>query len=102
MYFYRQLHLIVTKYEDFKLVAYAKRNLGKIDQFVFFDTILDAISSCNNDFNTSLQSTVDDCTFRKRDISEYVQSFLQGKTRLNKLKLVEKDSVAFQTDIIFD
>ena len=95
MYFYRQLHLIVTKYEDFKLVAYAKKNLGKVDQFVFFDTILDAISSCNNDFNTSLQSTVDDCTFRKRDTFEYVQSFLQGKTRLNKLKLVEKDSAAF-------
>jgi ATP-dependent Clp protease ATP-binding subunit ClpA len=95
IYFGRQLRDIITKYEDFKLVAYAKKNLSKIDQFVFFDTILDAISSCNNDFNTALQSTVDDCTFRKRDTFEYVQSFLLGKTRLNKLKLVEKDSAAF-------
>lgn len=95
IYFGRQLRDIITKYEDFKLVAYAKKNLEKIDQFVFFDTILDAISSCNNDFNTSLQSTVDDCTFRKRDTFEYVQSFLLGKTRLNKLKLVEKDNAIF-------
>lgn len=95
IYFGKQLRDIITKYEDFKLVAYAKKNLSKIDQFVFFDTILDAISSCNNDFNTALQSTVDDCTFRKRDTFEYVQSFLLGKTRLNKLKLVEKDSAAF-------
>lgn len=95
IYFSRQLRDIITKYDDFKLVAYAKKNLSKIDQFVFFDTILDAISSCNNDFNTALQSTVDDCTFRKRDTFEYVQSFLLGKTRLNKLKLVEKDNAAF-------
>lgn len=95
IYFGRQLRDIITKYEDFKLVAYAKKNLSKIDQFVFFDTILDAISSCNNDFNTALQSTVDDCTFRKRDTFEYVQSFLLGKTRLNKLKLVEKDNASF-------
>lgn len=95
IYFGRQLRDIITKYEDFKLVTYAKKNLSKIDQFVFFDTILDAISSCNNDFNTALQSTVDDCTFRKRDTFEYVQSFLLGKTRLNKLKLVEKDNATF-------
>lgn len=95
IYFGRQLRDIITKYEDFKLVAYAKKNLEKIDQFVFFDTILDAISSCNNDYNTSLQSTVEDCTFRKRDTFEYVQSFLLGKTRLNKLKLVEKDNAIF-------
>ena len=95
IYFGRQLRDIITKYEDFKLVAYAKKNLSKIDQFVFFDTILDAISGCNNDFNTALQSTVDDCTFRKRDTFEYVQSFLLGKTRLNKLKLVEKDNAIF-------
>lgn len=95
MYFKKQFNLILDKYIDFKLVSFAKKNLGFIDQFVFFDTIIDAISSCNNDFNTALQSTVDDCTFRRRDTFEYVQSFLQGKTRLNKLKLVEKDSAAF-------
>jgi ATP-dependent Clp protease ATP-binding subunit ClpA len=95
MYFIKQLRDLITKYEDFKLVAFAKKNLGNVDQFVFFDTILDAISCCSNDFNTALQSTVEDCTFRKRDTFEYVQNFLQDKTKLNKLKLVEKDSTAF-------
>lgn len=95
IYFYKQLREIFEKYEDFKLVAYAKKNLNKIDQFVFFDTIIDAISTCNNDFNTGLQSTVEDCTFRKRDTFEYVQKFLLGKTRLNKLKLIEKDNATF-------
>lgn len=66
-----------------------------MEQFVFFVTILDAISYCNNDYNTNLQNTVEEGTFKRRDAFEYVQNFLQDKTRLNKLKLVEKDSAAF-------
>ncbi len=94
-YFSRRFYQITSKYEEYKLVNYAMKNLSLIDQFVFFDTILDAISSCSNDFNTGLQSTVEDCTFRKRDTFEYIQNFLLGKTRLNKLKLIEKDKATF-------
>jgi SpoVK/Ycf46/Vps4 family AAA+-type ATPase len=77
------------------LISFAKKNLSTIEQFVFFDTILDAISYCNNDYNTNLQTTVEECTFKKRDAFEYVQNFLLGKTKLNKLKLVEKDKATF-------
>lgn len=94
-YFRNELNEITNKYIQFKLVSFAKKNLNKVEQFVFFVTILDAISYCNNDYNTNLQNTVEEGTFKRRDAFEYVQNFLQDKTRLNKLKLVEKDSAAF-------
>lgn len=94
-YFRNELNEITNKYIQFKLVSFAKKNLNKVEQFVFFVTILDAISYSNNDYNTNLQNTVEEGTFKRRDAFEYVQNFLQDKTRLNKLKLVEKDSAAF-------
>lgn len=94
-YFRNELNEITNKYIQFKLVSFAKKNLNKVEQFVFFVTILDAISYCNNDYNTNLQNTVEEGTFKRRDAFEYVQNFLQDKTRLNKLKLVEKNSAAF-------
>lgn len=94
-YFRNELNEITNKYIQFKLVSFAKKNLNKVEQFVFFVTILDAISYCNNDYNTNLQNTVEEGTFKRRDAFEYVQNFLQDKTKLNKLKLVEKDNAAF-------
>jgi ATP-dependent Clp protease ATP-binding subunit ClpA len=94
-YFRNELNEITNKYTQFKLVSFAKKNLNMVEQFIFFVTIVDAISYCNNDYNTNLQNIVEESTFKKRDAFEYVQNFLQNKTRLNKLKLVEKDSAAF-------
>lgn len=80
---------------NFKLVNYACENLEPIDSFIFFDTILDAIAKCDNNFNSGLQSTVDDFTDRRRDTFDYISDFLLGKTKLNTLNLVEKDKSQF-------
>ena len=81
--------------KHFKLVEFAIKNLQLVDSFVFFDTILDALNAGSNDFNTGLKSTVDDFYERNRDIFNYVTNFLEGKTALTKLDLIEKDSNTF-------
>lgn len=86
---------IIEKYKSFKLVDFANKNLALVDAFVFFDTIIDTIAIGNNSFNTSLQSTVDDCTFRRRVTFDYIQNFLSGNTKLNTLNLIEKDINSF-------
>ena len=87
---------LLIKYKGIKLIDYIRENVhGVVNYFLFFDTILDAISSCSNDFVTNLQSTVDDCTYRRRETFNYIQSFIEGKTLLNKLDLIEKDKNSF-------
>jgi hypothetical protein len=94
-YFLRRFKDLLTANKHFKLVEFAQKNLDLVDSFVFFDTILDAMNCGENDFNTSLQSTVEDFYARKRDSFHYINKFLEGKTPLNKLHLVEKDSASF-------
>lgn len=86
---------LLEENRKYKLVNYACENLEPIDCFVFFDTILDAIAKCNNDFNSNLQSTVEDFTEKNRETFDYVSKFLLGKTKLNTLNLVEKDQSQF-------
>ena len=86
---------LLNAYKHFKLVEYAIKNLQLVDSFVFFDTILDAVNAGSNDFNTGLKSTVNDFYERNRDIFNYVSKFLEGKTALTKLDLIEKDSNTF-------
>lgn len=81
--------------KHFKLVEFAIKNLQLVDSFVFFDTILDALNAGSNDFNTGLKSTVDDFYERNRDIFNYITNFLEGKTALTKLDLIEKDCNTF-------
>lgn len=95
IYFTQKFIELLNTNNHFKLVAFAIKNLQLVDAFVFFDTILDAINAGENDFNTSLQSTVDDYYERNRDVFNYINSFLQGKTALTKLDLIEKDSNTF-------
>lgn len=79
----------------FLLVNYACENLEPIDSFIFFDAILDAITLGDNDFNTAFQKTVDDFTKSKSDTFDYVSKFMEGKTKLNLLDLVQKDKAEF-------
>ncbi|MEC5165950.1 hypothetical protein RCH18_001684 [Flavobacterium sp. PL11] len=81
--------------KKFPLVNYACEHLEPIDSFIFFDTIIDAIAIGDNNFNTAFQKTVDDFTNSKSDTFKYVSTFLLGKTKLNKLNLVEKDKNEF-------
>ena len=94
-YFIRRFKDLLNANIHFKLTEFAIKNLELVDSFVFFDTILDAMNCGENDFNTSLQSTVDDFYERKRDSFKYINNFLEEKTTLNLLDLIEKDSNSF-------
>jgi len=95
IYFTQKFIDLLNANKHFKLVEFAIKNLQLVDSFVFFDTILDAINAGSNDFNTGLKSTVDDFYERNRDIFNYVSNFLDGKTALTRLDLIEKDSNSF-------
>ena len=93
--FIYEFKLLFKKYDKFKLVSFADKNLDPIESFVFFDVIIDAIAAGENNFASSLQSTVDDFTNHKRNTLNFITNFLEGKTNLNKLDLIEKDSNEF-------
>lgn len=95
IYFTLKFIDLLNTNKHFKLVEFAIKNLQLVDSFVFFDTILDALNAGSNDFNTGLKSTVDDFYERNRDIFNYITNFLDGKTALTKLDLIEKDSNTF-------
>jgi SpoVK/Ycf46/Vps4 family AAA+-type ATPase len=94
-YFIQKFKDLLNTNKHFKLIEFAIKNLELVDSFVFFDTILDAMNCGENDFNTSLQSTVDDFYEKKRDSFKYINNFLEEKTALNLLDLIEKDSNSF-------
>lgn len=63
--------------------------LDDFETFFFLDTLWDAIKSGDNDFNTGLQKTIDDF-FKNKSLSLDMQNqLLNGKTKLNTLKLIE-------------
>ena len=95
IYFTLKFIDLLNANKHFKLVEFAIKNLQLVDSFVFFDTILNALNAGSNDFNTALKSTVDDFYERNRDIFNYITNFLEGKTALTKLDLIEKDSNTF-------
>ena len=94
-YFIQKFKDLLNTNKHFKLIEFALKNLELVDSFVFFDTILDAMNCGENDFNTGLQSTVEDFYERKRDSFKYINNFLEEKTALNSLNLIEKDSATF-------
>lgn len=95
-YFFYRFKNLLQENKHFKLVNFAlKSKLELLDCFVFFDVIIDGMSRGENNFQSSLQSTVDDFTFYKRDTSRYISQFLEGKTKLNELNLIEKDKALF-------
>jgi len=94
-YFIQKFKDLLNANKHFKLIEFALKNLELVDSFVFFDTILDAMNCGENDFNTGLQSTVEDFYERKRDSFKYINNFLEEKTALNSLNLIEKDSTTF-------
>ncbi len=95
IYFTQKFIDLLNANKHFKLIEFAIKNLELVDSFVFFDTILDAMNSGENDFKTGLQSTVEDFYERKRDSFQYINNFLEEKTALNSLNLIEKDTATF-------
>lgn len=68
--------------------------LDEFETFFFLDTLWDAIKSGDNDFNTGVQSTIDDFFKDKGSGLLFQNQLLNGKTKLTKIKLIElsKDS----------
>lgn len=95
-FFYFKFSELIQKNKKFKLVNYAQANgLKLIESFVLFDVIIDAIAKGENNFQSGLQSTVDDFTNRNRDTFEFIAEFLANKSKLNQLDLIEKDMSEF-------
>jgi hypothetical protein len=90
-----KLDCLLYTHSKYKLVHYIHSELSLLEAFVFFDTIIDVIAKCNNDFPTNLQSTVNDFTDKRKDSFEFIGNFLTGKTKLNSLHLVEKNQTEF-------
>ena len=86
---------LLRKYKEYKLVDFANKNLETIDSYVFFNVVADVISSCENNFNTNLQDTVDNFTSNNRDCVQYISKFIEGNTKLTKLNLIDKNNTNF-------
>jgi hypothetical protein len=95
-FFVYKLSHHIKENKHFKLVSYTmKNNFKLIEIFVFFDVIIDAIAKGENNFQSGLQSTVDDFTNRNRDTFEFIEEFLTNKSKLTQLDLIEKDKSEF-------
>ncbi|OYU82517.1 MAG: hypothetical protein CFE24_15220 [Flavobacterium sp. BFFFF2] len=95
-FFYFKLAALIQQNMKFKLVHYVQANgLRLIESFVFFDVIIDAIAKGENNFQSGLQSTVNDFTHRQRDTFEFMADFLAHKSKLTQLDLLEKDRSEF-------
>jgi len=95
-FFSYKLNQHLQQNKKFKLVNYVLANsLKLIESFVLFDVIIDAIAKGENNFQSGLQSTVDDFTNRNRDTFEFIAEFLTNKSKLTQLDLIEKDKSEF-------
>jgi hypothetical protein len=94
-FFRFNLDILIENNLNYKLVRFAYEQLTTIDLFVFFDVIFDGISRGQNNFQSGLVSTVSDFANKKRESFIYINNFLEGKTKLNQLDLIEKDADSF-------
>ena len=79
----------------FPLVNYIHQNLKGVNAFLFIDTIIDCVKCCGNNYNTGLETTIDDYYNSNSSVFQYMQKFLNGETVLNRLDLIEKDQSTF-------
>lgn len=64
--------------------------LDSFEKFFLLDTIWDAVSNGDNDFNTAVQRTIDDFYNDDKGTSMlFINRIIDGKTKLTKLNLIE-------------
>lgn len=63
--------------------------LNGFETFFFLDMLWDTVSAGDNDFNTGVQSTVNDYYKSKSMSLTFQNRILNGETKLHKLKLIE-------------
>ncbi len=93
--FVHEFQELINENMHFPMVKYIKQHLKGVDAFVFIDTIIDCVSSNGNDFNTGLESTIDDYYDSKSATYLYMNKFLREEATLNRLDLIEKDKSNF-------
>lgn len=75
-----------------------KWKLDNFETFFFLDTIWDAVSLGDNDFNTSVQSTVNDYYKKyKRDSLTAQNRILDEKTKLHQYQLIELSKEVYKS-----
>lgn len=87
---------VQDKYKDFPFFRYIKNyQLSVFELFFLMDTIWDAISSGDNDFNTNVSSTVNDFYKRKSVAMKNFNAIVNKESKLTKLNLIELSNDAF-------
>ena len=69
--------------------------LDLFETFFFLDAIWDAISCGDNDFNTNIQSTVNDYFKQKSQALYNIKKLVNKETKLSKLGLIEISNQSF-------
>ena len=69
--------------------------LDLFETFFFLDAIWDTISCGDNDFNTNIQSTVNDYYKKKSPALTYIKKIVNKETKLHKLGLIEISNETF-------
>ena len=69
--------------------------LNLFETFFFLDAIWDAISCGDNDFNTNIQSTVNDYFKQKSQALYNIKKLVNKETKLSKLGLIEISNHSF-------
>ncbi|MGC4128097.1 MAG: ATP-binding protein [Bergeyella sp.] len=89
--FVEYINSLAEEYPHIQLFKEMTRwKLDSFEKYFLLDTIWDAVSRGDNDFNTSVQRTVDDFYNDNRGQSmESVNEIIDGKTRLTTLNLIE-------------
>ena len=88
--FHQSIEDLVEEHLKYPLFAEIKKyRLSNFETFFLLDTIWDAVRKGDNDFNTSVQITVDDYFKRKSESIHYFNKIIKGETKLTKLNLIE-------------
>lgn len=76
-----------------------KYRLSTFERYFLFDTVWDAINNGDNNFNTNVQSTICDYYKQKSRSMGMMQNFVNGESKLLKLKLIETSSDQFKNNL---
>ena len=88
---------MMKEYGHFPLFQEMKKwKLNDFEIFFLLDTIWDAVSSGDNDYNTQVRHTVEDFVKRKSQAIPMINDLIEGKTKLSKLELIEFSKEKFR------
>lgn len=93
-----ELCVTYSNYPLFKEIK--KLCLDNFETFFLLDTIWDAVSAGDNDYNTGLNRTVSDYFKRKSSALQALNEFIKGENKLIKKGLVELSKEGFANQVL--